>query len=76
MKVIQAGKRVSSIDRATEGKTWRIIGTVGEYLKIRTVSHGDTRIRLIFVDDYKRSDRYGAKIPVMRYPEATFEELS
>ena len=66
----QAGKRVSSVTRSTEGKTWTIIGTVGEYLIIQTVSHGDTRTRLIYADDYKRSDRYGEKIPVMRYPES------
>ena len=30
MTAIQAGKRVSSVTRSTEGKTWTIIGTVGE----------------------------------------------
>ena len=70
LTAIQAGKRVSSVTRSTEGKTWTIIGTVGDYLIIRTTSHGDTRTRLIYADDYQRCDRYREKIPVMRYPES------
>ena len=73
MTGIQAGKRVSSVSRETEGKTWHIVKSVDEYLVIQTVSHGDTRMRLIYADDYQRCDRYKNKIPVMKYPESTLE---
>lgn len=53
----------------SEGKSWRIIGAVGPYLKIQTKnSNGCANTRLISVDAYNTPDRYPSRLPVYRYP--------
>ena len=68
---LRVGKQIGQIDRATEGKSWHIIGAVGPFLKIQTHNNnGGTHTRLISADDYQRCDRYKSRIPVRRYPHA------
>lgn len=65
----RVGKHIGDISRMSEGKSWRIIGAVGPYLKIQTKnSNGCANTRLISVDAYNTPDRYPSRLPVYRYP--------
>ena len=62
---IPGGKQIGQIYRATEGKSWHIIGTSGPYLKIQTKnSNGTSNIRLIAAAAYQRRDCYPSRLPV------------
>ena len=68
----RAGRHNGNLRRSNEGRTWWIVGTMGNYYQVLTKGlNGINNVVLIPVTAYQRADQYISQIPKYKYPVET-----